>query len=525
MATNIFSLKTKDTNHYIYCNMLGQHIADSFIDAHFIEDVPINGDKAVCYKTVLGYTMRNAALYFDINPENPTPAKINKVVIDLAICSKTNFVTKPSYTFNTADKNNWNDSCVEVRKEKIGNRYTTYFRVTLTDGTPNDCTTCSVRFYTNGVFIYDAYVEYNGVDYITLSPTSANVAKGGASVPLRITSNVDWTVTSDQTWCTVSPASGTNGGEVAVTVAENSLTTSRTAHVKVKSPNVHDAVMTITQDAGDQKLKVTPASIDINYNSSEIPCSVKSNITWYVDSNGEWLKPFPTEGQNNAHISIHADKNFTASSRNATVTFHNQGNTITDTLDVSQGAYSGPSLSVTPTSIQSNANGTQKTVDVFSNKSWSVSKNQNWVSITPSASGTNDGRFTVTVDSNPDVTQRTATITVNTAGNADTSTISVTQSGGQAHMTVTPDSLSFPCDESSNTFTIDSNVNWTISRDVEWCYLDRLIGDHNATVTVNVDANDTYDERSATLTISSPSLSTPKTVTVTQDASVAPTEE
>ena len=146
MATNIFSLKTKDTNHYIYCNMLGQHIADSFIDAHFIEDVPTNGEKAVCYKTVLGYTMRNAALYFDTNPENPTPAKINKVVIDLAICSKTNFVTKPSYTFNSADKNNWNDSCVEVRKEKIGNRYTTYFRVTLTDGTPNDCTTCSVRF-------------------------------------------------------------------------------------------------------------------------------------------------------------------------------------------------------------------------------------------------------------------------------------------------------------------------------------------------------------------------------------------
>ena len=126
--------------------MLGQHIADSFIDAHFIEDVPVNGDKAVCYKTVLGYTMRNAALYFDTNSENPTQTKINKVVIDLSICSKTNYVTKPSYTFNSADKNNWNDSCVEVRKEKIGNRYTTYFRVTLTDGTPNDCTTCSVRF-------------------------------------------------------------------------------------------------------------------------------------------------------------------------------------------------------------------------------------------------------------------------------------------------------------------------------------------------------------------------------------------
>ena len=263
----------------------------------------------------------------------------------------------------------------------------------------------------------------------------------------------------------------------------------------------------------------------MDYNSSEVPCKVESNITWYVNKDADWVKAFPIDGSNNGRVDVHIDKNYTTSTRNAKLTFHNDGNSLIDTIDVSQGAYAGPSLSVTPTSIQSDANGTQKTVDVFSNKSWSVSKNQNWVSITPSASGTNDGRFTVTVDSNPDVTQRNATITVNTAGNADTSTISVTQSGGQAHMTVAPDSLTFPCGASSNTFTIDSNVNWSISRDVEWCYVDHLTGDHNATVTVNVDANDTYDERSATLTINSSSLSTPKTVTVTQDASVAPTEE
>lgn len=64
MATNIFSLKTKDTNHYIYCNMLDAHIENEFIDAYFDESIPENGDKPVCYKTVLGYTMRNASLYF-----------------------------------------------------------------------------------------------------------------------------------------------------------------------------------------------------------------------------------------------------------------------------------------------------------------------------------------------------------------------------------------------------------------------------------------------------------------------------
>ena len=125
--------------------------------------------------------MRNAALYFDSKSGGDAQIKINKVVIDLAICSKENYVSKPSYAFNSADKDNWNDSCVEVRKEKLGNRYTTYFRVTFTDSTPNDCTTCSVRFQTNEVFIYDAYVEYEGSDYITVSPTTADVPKDGST--------------------------------------------------------------------------------------------------------------------------------------------------------------------------------------------------------------------------------------------------------------------------------------------------------------------------------------------------------
>ena len=525
MATNIFSLKTKDTNHYIYCNMIGQHIDDSFLDAYFVEAIPTNGDKAVCYKTVLGYTMRNAALYFDSKSESNAQIKINKVVIDLAICSKENYVSKPSYAFNSADKDNWNDSCVVVRKEKLGNRYTTYFRVTLTDGTPNDCTTCSIRFQTNGVFVYDAYVEYEGSDYITVSPTTANVPKDGSTETLTITSNVDWTATTDQNWCTVNPTSGSNDGTIDVSIAENNLKKLRTAHVKVKSPNVQDAVMTITQAAGDPRLKASPATIDIDYNSSEVPCGVESNITWYVNTDADWTKPFPTDGSNNGHVDVHIDKNYTTSTRNATLTFHNEGNSLIYTIDVSQGAYAGPALALSSTTIQANAGGAEKSIDVLSNKSWTVTKNEDWVGITP-ITGENDGHFTVSVGSNHEITPRSATITVNTAGNADTSTISVTQSGGPAVMTVTPDEFSFTCDASTNTFHIDSNVTaWTVTRDVEWCYITPVEGNHNGDIAVRVDANDTYNERTATITISSPDFTASKTVAITQDASVAPTEE
>lgn len=263
----------------------------------------------------------------------------------------------------------------------------------------------------------------------------------------------------------------------------------------------------------------------MNYNSSEVTCIVKSNITWYVNTDASWTTPFPIDGSNNEYVNVHIDKNYTTSTRNATITFHNEDNSCIDTIDVSQGAYAGPALALSSTTIQADASGTQKTINVLSNKSWTIMKKSNWISISPTT-GKNDASFSVSVYPNSEIASRNGTITVNTAGSEDSSTISVTQSGAPAVMTVTPDELSFTCDASTNTFNINSNVTaWTVTSDVEWCYITPEEGDHNGDITVRVDANDAYDERSATLTISSPDLTASKTVAITQDASVAPTEE
>ena len=73
-----------------------------------------------------------------------------------------------------------------------------------------------------------------------------------------------------------------------------------------------------------------------------------------------------------------------------------------------------PSLEVSPTLLSFHENGGSQSVTVTSNQAWSISSNQAWVSVSP-ASGTNDGSFTVTVQSNASQQPRTATITVTVA--------------------------------------------------------------------------------------------------------------
>lgn len=83
-----------------------------------------------------------------------------------------------------------------------------------------------------------------------------------------------------------------------------------------------------------------------------------------------------------------------------------------------------PSLEVSPTLLSFHKNGGSQSVTVTSNQAWIISSNQAWVSVSP-ASGTNDGSFTVTVQSNASQQPRTATITVTVADLSKT--ISVNQ--------------------------------------------------------------------------------------------------
>ena len=78
-----------------------------------------------------------------------------------------------------------------------------------------------------------APVEYNlSVDRETIS-----AAYTGTQTPVtvNVTSNTAWTVKSNSTWCTVTPASGNADGSFKVSVSENTSTSSRNAVVTVTS--------------------------------------------------------------------------------------------------------------------------------------------------------------------------------------------------------------------------------------------------------------------------------------------------
>ena len=68
---------------------------------------------------------------------------------------------------------------------------------------------------------------------LTVSPASLAFAAGASSAAVAVTANVSWTVTDDQTWLSVAPASGANNGSTTISATANTGTSSRTGTVTV----------------------------------------------------------------------------------------------------------------------------------------------------------------------------------------------------------------------------------------------------------------------------------------------------
>jgi hypothetical protein len=56
---------------------------------------------------------------------------------------------------------------------------------------------------------------------LDISHDSIYYEKNGGSIEVIVTSNTNWTISSNQSWITVNPDNGTNNGSFSVTVPEN----------------------------------------------------------------------------------------------------------------------------------------------------------------------------------------------------------------------------------------------------------------------------------------------------------------
>lgn len=179
-------------------------------------------------------------------------------------------------------------------------------------------------------------------------------------------------------------------------------------------------------------------------------------------------------------------------------------------------------LQASPTTVVLSEQNTG-TVTVTSNASWAVFSSASWLTVSP-AEGTNSGMFTITAtSSNTGQTARTATLTISDKAGRKTVMVTVTQNPAttpsrEYFLTIDKTEMSFEAGGGESQFSIFTDDEWTITSSAAWCKVmpDRGI-ERSAVIKVAVDANESTEQRTASVIVKGVRGASPQTITVSQN--------
>ncbi len=162
---------------------------------------------------------------------------------------------------------------------------------------------------------YGSQVTFT-TNFLTVSPGSYTLPKESGSQALTVSSNIDWQVVSNQSWCTLSATSGKANGSVTITITGNTEVPQRTATITFTGTGVASQTVTITQ-AGTEPpaLTITPENQNVTSTAGTTTFAITSNVSWTATSDQSWCTITNTSGTGNATLTVNYEANATNAQR------------------------------------------------------------------------------------------------------------------------------------------------------------------------------------------------------------------
>ncbi|MFA5046036.1 MAG: leucine-rich repeat protein, partial [Paludibacter sp.] len=153
-------------------------------------------------------------------------------------------------------------------------------------------TTCSLYVPYGSKSLYEAAVQWSYFTNIVENAKgfllSTNKVKlsydAGSSISVDLKANVTWTVSSDQTWLTVDPITGTGDGRLTLTAEANQSSVVRKALVTVSSDSIISQTIEITQNIAPKTVDIKAGGLSSALSADELNSVSILTITGTIDA-------------------------------------------------------------------------------------------------------------------------------------------------------------------------------------------------------------------------------------------------
>lgn len=335
------------------------------------------------------------------------------------------------------------------------------------------------------------------------SNRTLNFTKDGGEQSIMFTTNREWSITSSELWCKVSPSAGTaHDGNVAIniTVDENKSYEARTCTLTIKVEELVESI-SINQETG-LGLIISPSVLNITDDAQVIEIEVKKNVPYTIsvnDAGKDWIEFMGVKAlsEEKATFSISANKGY--DDRKGIIRFTQENGPYSEVEIIQKQSDIFYSISPMDT-VLSYKNHTIE-VNVSTNVHYEISTEANWVSAVDTKGLALSSVF-LSIDENESYEQRSTVVSFKSTNGQLTSSIIISQKGrpidlsleGTSNCYIVPVKDSTYCfnariagnDETKNVYSIpegtDAKVIWQVSETksyanlIEELYYDEEMG-------------------------------------------------
>jgi hypothetical protein len=402
-----------------------------------------------------------------------------------------------------------------VTFDKISGTGNATINVTLPPNTGLETRAANVNVSaSNGLIVFLVVKQYADTVLYLSADDLVMTSSAACNETFRITTNVDWNISSNQTWLTPNKTYGYYSADIQLSATENRDTIARSAQITVWNKDVDTLILNVTQPAALPT--VEPGQTEFNFNSEAdtSALTIRSNVDWVFENENDWIVLEKYSGSKDDTIYISVKKNVIAEIRVGEIKIKGQS-AEAKTITINQsGATSYLTISVSswnPGFIQDSS----LEVIIHTNDSWIAQSTEDWISINKS-SGKLDDTIHLSASQNFVPTQRIGTVTINTAS-LQSSTIQVNQMA-YPQLVLSDSVIHIEAKtEDTTSVKVGSNYQWEFTCNNDWLHLQKSERNGEDLLLLHADFNETSDARQTKVTLSVFGIES-QDITVVQEA-------
>lgn len=460
-----------------------------------------NGNVTVAISSNISTSPRNAIVLvsvsgseklISINQDGATPIlSVNPTAVlspssgnvySLSLTGNSNWVATPSHTWITINQ--------------ISGSGNSIIEVTIAPNTSIVPKVGKISF-TYGSSLLEIPVTVSGATPIlNVSINNLNYVAEGSVQSVTVSSNVAWSLSTNESWLSLSPSNGTNDGVFDISTSANSIPSSRSTIVTILGGTISKTI-TITQNAAAEFITPSPGNLSYNSAGGSQNLDISSNTNWQIKSSQSWITSSITSSGSNTTLAITLTENLSTSTRYGNITILGVGG-ARSVVNIDQLGAS-PALIISSSQLVVSTTGTTGTVSITSNISWDASENESWLEIS-NPSGNQNGVLNINVSTNTTSSARESRITI--TGSSLIRILTIIQSAGTEVLQISNQNISATSSDTFGTLSITSNLLWNIANTTNWIVFNSTTGNQNSTISYTILGNNSALPRTATINIS-----------------------